>query len=279
MAVKAADRYETIYYFQQALAPPANGSIRAQPPPFPSEILPEQPTPNPQAVPKSRRAAVVVSVSLILLVVLATGLMIAQRNAMDQRAAALRIQRQIQSERAEAERQQEEAARQAEADRQRLAAEQTRTHEQQTVAEAENLSDRVDAWLAKRSEELGANGVSVTLENACQAGPIQIAMRFKVPDNTDHWMTSGWWKVDPGQSVAPKLATTNGNIYFFAETADISWDGTGDSQAITVPVVSNRFVHVDGDEIEGASERKVTMFHRSYDTWGNHPVRFTCDNR
>jgi uncharacterized membrane protein len=101
-------------------------------------------------------------------------------------------------------------------------------------------------------------------------------MRFKMPDDTNRWMTSGWWSVDPGKTLQPMIVTANGNLYFWAQDATGTWNGNNDSTSVTAPIVSNNFVHVDGAEIQGTDKRTVSMFHRLYDKWGNYTVKFTC---
>jgi hypothetical protein len=89
-------------------------------------------------------------------------------------------------------------------------------------------------------------------------------------------MTLGWWKVDSGATIKPKMATTNSWVYFFAEGGGKAWNGEGQVGSVTAQIVGNRFAHVDGSPIEGRELRSVSMFRKVYDTWGNHTVRFTC---
>jgi uncharacterized membrane protein len=180
------------------------------------------------------------------------------------RREAQRIEEQKEQDAADAKRRADEAAE----------AEQKR--ESQSVSHAETVSDQYETWLEQRQKEMAPQVITVKLTNNCSKGAIRVAMRFKVPDNSDHWMTSGWWKVDPNTSLRPRVATANGNLYFFAENDTVIWDGRNETQPVSVSVVSNNFVHVDGSNIEGANQRTVTMFRKFWDSWGEHEVTFTC---
>jgi hypothetical protein len=187
-------------------------------------------------------------------------------------AAAAEIERQQVEAAAEVERQQKEAAAAA-------AAAAAKQREQKAVANSKDLSNRYAGWLAKRGQEMAPQVITVTLKNACTSGPMWIAMRFKMPDETGRWMTSGWWKVDPGKTVRPKMATADHKVYFWAKDALGTWDGAKDPGSVTVPVVSNDFVHLDGTEIEGKEKKNVVMFPNVFKSWGDHTVGFTCNNR
>ena len=176
---------------------------------------------------------------------------------------------------------QAERQRQEEADRlqREAAAAEAKLREERAVASAKELSQKYEVWLARRSKEMAPSVITVTLKNACSSGPMWIAMRFKMPDDTGRWMTSGWWKVDPGKTVQPKVATAGHTVYFWAKDALGTWDGAKEPGSVTVPVVGNDFVHLDGTEIQGKDEQNVTTFANVFKDWGNHTVGFTCNNR
>lgn len=250
LAVRAGDRFQSIESFQEAL----------------------QGKPKVVLTPKPPSPAKWIWIGVLLLVVVIMGLLIHHKIERDQ---VIEAQRQEEERaRTEADRVRREAEA-AEAERTRQAAE-AKQREQQSVAGAEELSTRFDVWLKQRRLEMGAQSVTVTFQNDCTVGPVRVVMRFKMPDDTNRWMTSGWWSVDPGKTLQPMIVTANGNLYFWAQDATGTWNGNNDSTSVTAPIVSNNFVHVDGAEIQGTDKRTVSMFHRLYDKWGNYTVKFTC---
>jgi uncharacterized membrane protein len=259
IAVRAGDRFQSIEAFQEALAsqfnPPPPPPIRApEPPPIP--VPPPPPIPA-ELTARSNSNWVWISIGLaVLFLVLVIG--------------AVAVYQAVQEEaRIQAQHQKEEQERRQEAERIRL--------ENQAVQEGEAGSDRFGTWVEQRRTEMDPDVLTLTLINRCSSA-FQVAIRFKVPDNTDHWVTSGWWTVKPGQSVRPKgMATANGNVYFYAFSEnDQVWDGSSDSDSVKVPIVSNNFAHIDGDDIKGKNQRVITMAHKTYETYGNHEVPFTC---
>jgi serine/threonine protein kinase len=276
LAVSAGDRFQSVEAFQAALGTQGG----PPPPPPPPPVPPPYPPPLPPPLPRSSNAKWIVGIILALLIVGLIGASIAynqiQENA---RIEAQRAEEQRQRDDADR-KQQEDAAAEAERQKQAQLQAQQDAQEKQAVANSEDLASRFDDWMAKRQTELAPQVHTVKLINQCPTGAISVVARFKVPDNTDHWMTFGWWKVDSGQSVLPKLATTKGDVYFYAEfwagNSNLTWNGSGEADSISVPVVNNKFVHVDGSEIQGRGQKNVTMFHKSWDTWGTHDVLFTC---
>jgi serine/threonine protein kinase len=272
LSVRAGDRFQSVESFQEALIPArelTHPVTEPEPLPLPRpDPLPPQPVPPP---PKFNDAKWIwLAIGLLILFICAV--LAYNHSRTNARREAQRIEDERQQE-AESKRRADEAA---EAQRKQQEADASQ-REAQAVAHAETVSDQYETWLVQRQKEMAPHVITVTLTNKCSKGAIRVAMRFKVPDTTDHWMTSGWWKVDSNTSLKPKVATANGNLYFFAENDAVIWDGRNESQPITVTIVSNNFVHVDGNSIEGKNQRTVTMFRKFYDSWGNHEVTFTCE--
>jgi TPR repeat protein len=165
---------------------------------------------------------------------------------------------------------QRERERQAEEARKREA-------DQRNVQSAQDFSDRYESWLKTRQAEMAPNVITVVLKNECATDSIRVAMRFQVPDSSGRWVTSGWWSIKSGESGRPTIATATRDVYFFAEGATHTWNGDGKSDSISVPVVTNNFVHQDGDKLVGINQKTVTMFHSVFGTWGEHSQSFTCE--
>jgi serine/threonine protein kinase len=249
LSVKAGDRFQSMESFQQAL---------------PVKKVVEPPRPDPVGIPKW------VWVSLVLVVVLIAGLLIYHKVEQDKIAEA---------QRQEAARQQAIAAQAAAAAAaaQQAAADAERK-KQAALTEAQSFKARYDAWLDSRRQAMAPKVVTVTVKNDC-AVPLYLAIRFKVPDDTGHWVTSGWTEVPAGETRSPHMATANGMVYFWAREDNGNWDGSNDSKATQTEVVSNNFIHEDGSELQGDNKRTVSMFHEYFDSWGDHVERFSCNGK
>lgn len=62
------------------------------------------------------------------------------------------------------------------------------------------------------------------------SSPLSAAVMWYDPDNCGGdgggWGTSGWWNLDPGQSVATNVYTSDGNFAVYAEAEDGAvWGG------------------------------------------------------
>jgi serine/threonine protein kinase len=268
LAVKAGDRFQSIESFQAALAGTGAPADRVE-----QDKRQDAPAPR-----KSGFAKWWIGVLVAIGIVIAAIVVMAQKAEQD-RSAELR---------AEQVREEENARKKKEADdlAQQLAQQQKQKQDQDRQAEGpknpesggESYNDRVEKWLIQRQDELGPQGYTVTLVNGCsKSSSISVAARFKAPDDSNKWMTLGWWTLEPNKSLKPNIVSTDGNFYFFAESADIKWDGRDDSESVQAPVVNNGFVHMDGVDIEGKEKRTVNMFHRYYDSPGNHNLQLTCD--
>lgn len=264
LAVRAGDRFQSIESFEEAL----HGE--------PADPLPPKPKPDPGPNSTPSGQAKWIWIGLLVLAFVFIGSLIQHQMEQDRIAEARRVE-EVRA-RDEAERRQREAAvaaAAAEAERQRQA-EAARQREQQAVAGAEELSDRFDKWLDTRREQMAPNVITVTVTNQCDKGPVRFAMRFKMPDDTDRWMTSGWWSIEPGKSIRPRMATSNRNVYFWGQDSTGTWDGSNEAGSVVAHVVSNNFVHLDGTDIQGRDAKVVSMFVKVFDSWGDHTVQFTC---
>jgi serine/threonine protein kinase len=246
LALKAGDRFQSVESFQQALERvKADTSFRKSPP-----------------IPKW------VWLIPLLFVLVTAGILIHHKIERDKIVEAQRV---------EAQRAKEAADRQAaavSAERQRQAGAAKRL--EQIVKDSQRLKLTYDAWLEKRRSEMAPNVITMTFKNDCANVPLRLAIKFQRPDATGHFITSGWWEILPGESVSPKMATGNGNVYFWAHGTNIEWHGDNEVGSIQEPVVSNDFVHQDGFELQGIDLKTVTMFHAFYSTWGDHVVQLTC---
>lgn len=71
------------------------------------------------------------------------------------------------------------------------------------------------------------------------------------------------------------MATANRHMYFYAESDTKNWGGGPD--AINVNVVSNNFVQVDGEPIQGKDVKTVSMRHVDAGSdWGEYSETLTC---
>ena len=217
-------------------------------------------------------AAKFIWIGLLIVVLIVIGVLI--NNKIQADAAAAEAQRQ-EEQRQENQRVQEENDRKQREEE----AEQAKRNAENSVTEAEKLSDQYETWFKERIAQMGGSGYSLTFSNECMNGPIRIVIRFKLPDNTGRWITSGWWKVESGKTLSPTMITDGNTVYFWATGAAGNWNGNDDSNNVTVPIVTNNFVHLDGTEILGKEQQKVTMFHETYSNFGNHTVHFTCPNK
>jgi len=277
LALRAGDRFQSIESFQEGLAGTA---LPAEQPSRPVSPRPAAPVPLP---PRKSGTAKWWIGGLALIALVAAGLVVgANAEKAEQDRLAAQHAEQIRQDDEARKKQEADAAAQLLAQRQKQ--EQDRQEEQRKQAEKEaagdggSLPDRVAKWLQQRQDQLGPEAYTMTFVNGCsKGGPVDIVARFKAPDDSNKWMTLGWWKLQPDKSLQPGIVTTDGNLYFFAENDDVKWDGGADSESVQAPVVNDSFAHVDGSEIEGKEKRTVKMFHQYYDSPGNHTLRLTCD--
>jgi hypothetical protein len=173
--------------------------------------------------------------------------------------------------REQAAREQQQRERQAEEARKREA-------DQRTIQSAQEFSDKYEAWLKARRTQMGSEVVTVRLKNECATDSIRVVIRFQVPDDSGHWVTSGWWILKPNESLRPTFATAVRDVYFWAEgtSSTYVWNGDGKSDSIAVPVVSNNFVQEDGNNLIGVNQKTVNMFHSVFKAWGEHTQSFSC---
>jgi uncharacterized membrane protein len=134
------------------------------------------------------------------------------------------------------------------------------------------LLQHFNSWLGMRQTEMYPDVVTVTVKNVCRT-PVSFAIRFKMPDSSNRWMTMGWWTVPPNESVSPTMATADRTVYFWSDDGAPSW---AVSKTAPASVVGDRFVQVDGVESEGSNKRTVSMSGKTFDASGNQTVQFGC---
>lgn len=200
-----------------------------------------------------------IAAALLVLVLVIAGFVSSNNHAEleQQRIENLRVQ----ATKAESVREQQEAER-------RRQAEQSESRKQYEA--------KYEQWLIAQRARMAPNEVTVQVQNGCANYPLDLVVRFKVPDNSGHWVTLGWWQVKPGESVRPLIATSNGNIYFYGESKTATWDGKSSSDGTSTEVVDEPFVHEDGKKLEGTNITTVSMFRKAYSSFGEHSLRLTC---
>jgi serine/threonine protein kinase len=226
--------------------------------------------------------ALLVIAILVVAGLVITGAIVASNHSEQerQRAESARIQaqqvensrRQEESDRTQALRD-EQRRQQAEAEKQKQA-----QNEAAEIEAAQRLS-RYEAWLRTRGNEMAPKVITVRVLNACPDHTIDFAIRFKVPNNTGHWVTLGGFEVKPGESVNPAMATDDSNIYLYGESGPLTWTGKNDPNAKPTKIVDNSFVHEDGDDLDGKNPKIVSMFRRVFNTYGEHTLRLSCPTR
>jgi len=239
-----------------------------QPPPIPPTSFPPPP---PQR--RQRHWVIAAVFGFIILVIIGVAFGSYQQQQADQERRQQEQRQQEEAARIEAQKQEESRQKEeaAKAEDQRKQAEAALA-----VESAQEHSKKYEEWLIARRSEMEPSVITVRVKNECPSDYVKVAIRFQVPNDSGHWVTSGWWMIQPGEEVKPVIATANPHLYFFAEGAKYSWNGDGQSDAINVAVVSNSFVQEDGEEIKGVDERSVTMAHHTASGWGEYTQSFTC---
>jgi len=207
-----------------------------------------------------------IAVTFVVVIILVLVLVEKNRAAERQRTENMRIQAEADARRRQLE--EEQRARDE-------AAAKLKREQEAAVASAEAYVPRFEQWLDDRERAMVPNVIKIRLRNECK-NPIDLAMRFKLPDDSAKWATMGWWTVRPGDSTVLKMVTAHGTVYYYAEDTTGSWNGKNDADGISVEVVGNRFAHLDGTELQGRNKRTVSMFRRDYKTWGEQVLPLTC---
>jgi type II secretory pathway pseudopilin PulG len=173
---------------------------------------------------------------------------------------------------------QEQRQQDAAAQQQAQQAEEQRLRDEATLKPSDEASPAAfDQWLERRKSRMGAQSITMTIENKCTSEPIYVAVEFKVPDDSNRWVTTGWTVVKSGQTVDPVVVTNNSNIYYYAYSGDpYTWDGSSSKGSISARVVDNAFVHVDGSTLRGRNPRNVSMRPVVFNSWGQHNLPLTC---
>ncbi|MCB0634071.1 MAG: DUF1036 domain-containing protein [Saprospiraceae bacterium] len=121
------------------------------------------------------------------------------------------------------------------------------------------------------------NIIEVNLKNNCNE-KIYVAVSYQ--DNSDNWITSGWWTVDPYSSTKTNIRTSNPHLYFYANSDDGGeWTGEGDADAVTKKITSDKFTsrNNSGVYMWNKNVRNEVFFHRESDNYGVYTQWFTCD--
>lgn len=150
----------------------------------------------------------------------------------------------------------------------------TLTSEQRDLQRFSDYVTRLNAWKAQMSP----NVISIRVKNECAQDSIRVAIRFRTPDETDRWVTMGWWSLAPGGSVLPSMATKNGVVYLYGygEDSRLTWSGNHELGSVSAKVLDHQFVLLDGDDLSQESPREVSMFRRQWNQWGEHSVSLNC---
>ncbi len=172
------------------------------------------------------------------------------------------------------------------ADAQLLLDEQRKLLSEQTQAVHQELRRVHDERIALRRQRIDSLAEKFTgekreydrilLRNQCDH-VISIALYYLDLDSA--WITRGWWGVEPGQTVTTDAMTRNAFVYFYAENQQVErvWDGTGKDNAISLPVVDDRFDHLAGEAFVYDSPHTVSFYQKkTEDAWGDHVEVFEC---
>jgi hypothetical protein len=113
----------------------------------------------------------------------------------------------------------------------------------------------------------------VSILNDCSESKMFVALRYQ--SLRGDWATTGWWSAEYGKSIQPRAVySRNSNFYFYAEDANGRPIGANDSVAVNADVVSERFLHLDGQDFDGPDKRTVAMIHEQATdyNWTKHFV-------
>ena len=116
----------------------------------------------------------------------------------------------------------------------------------------------------------------ILFENLCRI-PLHAALHYKDLDET--WVTRGWWKIEPGETVTTDAMTRNTPIYLYAEnlSEERVFDGTGREDSVSFSVSNARFDHLEGDRFVYADPREVSFFRRDTGkAWTDYKETFEC---
>lgn len=116
---------------------------------------------------------------------------------------------------------------------------------------------------------------TVSLRNDCDE-TIVVVVHYRALNNL--WVTQGWWKVEPDELVRTGIATTNPIVYFYAKSDSYTWNGDDKEGALPKPVVSDGFMRIGTDYLEGKNLREVNLFKKHLgDEDEFKPMSFTCE--
>jgi hypothetical protein len=132
---------------------------------------------------------------------------------------------------------------------------------------------------AKLSQQLGGEYHTLVFKNKCGQGNISVAATFM--DLEGQWVTVGWWKVAPGETVESGAFSKNRVFYIYAhnEGDAVVWNGNGKPEAHEADVVDNAFVRKvqPPEQILGKNKHSVNMFKVTVaEAWGPWNESFTC---
>jgi hypothetical protein len=136
--------------------------------------------------------------------------------------------------------------------------------------------DRIEG-LARRFEKGERREYDrILLSNHCRE---DVAVTLYYHDLDEHWITRGWWMVPPGETVTTDAMTRNAYVYIYAENQATGWkwSGSGKEEALELPIVDERFDHIEGDRFVWPDPRTVSFYRiHTGDAWSDVTEEFEC---
>ena len=123
------------------------------------------------------------------------------------------------------------------------------------------------------AERLPPNAATIyapTIRNECSVGTISVAVLFE--DTGKHWITQGWWSLEPSKEQNP-FSTTNPIFYYYAESQSMVWKDSSSEKPALADVVSNPFFYYYGEKL--SQSRPVPMREAKMDR-RDFVLRLTC---
>lgn len=138
-------------------------------------------------------------------------------------------------------------------------------------------SQRLDSVAAQQEAQGQRLHNTLAIANGCHA-PLFAAIHYQDLDN--HWVTRGWWQVQPGQTAATDARPTSANVYFYAENTGLNlfWSGEGQPDSVEKEIIDERFDYLNGEPFVYDNPRKVSFFRANTGPdWTSYTHTFTCD--
>ena len=121
--------------------------------------------------------------------------------------------------------------------------------------------------------------VNVNLKNTCSE-TIYVAINYQ--DDSDDWITSGWWTVEPYSTTETNVKTQNKIMYLYAHSSNgKEWTGANDSESVTKKVTSERFNSKNNVGVYSWNEtyREEEFFRKeASNASGPYTQSFSCPN-